>query len=152
MTDTTGEQDFREQDLAARLSLIETMIAEGRQTTESWGWTFVLWGVAYAAAIVAGNLGAPLAEWTSWGHRTAAWPVAMAGAGLIMFLVLSFWGQKSETQPETTVGRSILSIWIAMGASMVVVLVAGGVGGKMQPQMSVAVVGGMLGIDRKSVV
>ena len=40
-----------ELELKDRLSLIETMIAEGRRTTESWGWTFVLWGVAYYVAI-----------------------------------------------------------------------------------------------------
>ncbi len=44
--------DFEEQELKDRLSLIETMIAEGRRTTERWGWTFVLWGVAYYVAIV----------------------------------------------------------------------------------------------------
>ena len=33
-----------EMELKDRLSLIETMIAEGRRTTESWGWTFVLLG------------------------------------------------------------------------------------------------------------
>ena len=36
----------QQQDLNDRLTLIETMIAEGRRSTESWGWTFVLWGVA----------------------------------------------------------------------------------------------------------
>ncbi len=34
------------QDLNARLKLIEDMIAEGRRSTQSWGWTFVLWGFA----------------------------------------------------------------------------------------------------------
>ena len=46
-----------EQDLKDRLSLIETMIAEGRRTTESWGWTFVLWGVAYYVAIAWSSMG-----------------------------------------------------------------------------------------------
>ena len=40
-----------ERDLKDRLRLIESMIAEGRRTTENWGWTFVLWGVAYYIAI-----------------------------------------------------------------------------------------------------
>ena len=43
--------NIEEQDLKDRLSLIESMIAEGRRTTESWGWTFLLWGVAYYIAI-----------------------------------------------------------------------------------------------------
>ncbi len=32
-------------DLINRLGLIEQMIAEGRRTTESWGWVFLLWGI-----------------------------------------------------------------------------------------------------------
>ena len=48
-----------ELELKDRLNLIETMIAEGRRTTESWGWTFVLWGVAYYIAIAWAILGKP---------------------------------------------------------------------------------------------
>ena len=43
--------NHEELELKDRLSLIETMIAEGRRTTSSWGWTFVFWGVAYYVAI-----------------------------------------------------------------------------------------------------
>ncbi len=46
-----------EKDLAERVRLIESMMAEGRQKTESWGWTFVLWGVAYYVATA----------WATWG-------------------------------------------------------------------------------------
>ena len=49
--------NIQDQELKDRLSLIESMIAEGRRTTESWGWTFVFWGVAYYVAIAwAANL------------------------------------------------------------------------------------------------
>lgn len=40
MQDHTTEQELKE-----RLSLIESMVAEGRRNTESWGWTFVLWAL-----------------------------------------------------------------------------------------------------------
>ena len=46
MQDNTNESEIRE-----RLNLIENMISEGRRTTESWGWSFILWGVAYYIAI-----------------------------------------------------------------------------------------------------
>ena len=36
------QEHTTEQELKDRLSLIESMIAEGRRNTESWGWTFVL--------------------------------------------------------------------------------------------------------------
>ena len=54
-----------ELELKDRLNLIETMIAEGRRTTESWGWVFVLWGLAYYVAIA----------WDIWG---GAQPICMA--------------------------------------------------------------------------
>ena len=47
-----------EKDLAERVRLIENMMAEGRRKTESWGWTFVLWGVAYYVATA----------WATWGR------------------------------------------------------------------------------------
>ena len=53
MQDHTTEQELKD-----RLSLIESMIAEGRRKTEGWGWTFVLWGVAYYLAMA----------WSVWGH------------------------------------------------------------------------------------
>ena len=40
--ETATQDRATEQDLEERLSLIESMIAEGRRNTESWGWTFVL--------------------------------------------------------------------------------------------------------------
>jgi hypothetical protein len=43
--------DSTEKELKERLSIIERMIAEGRRATESWGWTFVLWGVAFYIAL-----------------------------------------------------------------------------------------------------
>ena len=37
-------------ELAERLSMMEALIVEGRRRCESWGWTFVLWGIAYLVA------------------------------------------------------------------------------------------------------
>jgi hypothetical protein len=37
----TGSME--EQELKDRLSLIESMIFEGRRSTENWGWMFVYW-------------------------------------------------------------------------------------------------------------
>jgi hypothetical protein len=133
-------------ELAARLSLIETMIAEGRQRTESWGWTFVLWGAAYGAAIVFSNLSTPVAEWTTWGHRTLAWPICMVSALVVMFLYIMLAGRKSARQPDTTMGRAIFSIWIAMGISMFCLLQGLGSSGRLNQQIFVAVVAALLGM------
>ena len=56
----TDEMDGK--DLAERVRLIESMMAEGRHGTERWGWSFVLWGVAYlvATAWSSGLVGGPV--------------------------------------------------------------------------------------------
>jgi hypothetical protein len=145
MNTNQDAQELAKQELTARLSLIETMIAEGRQKTESWGWTFVLWGVAYGAAIVIGNWGAPLAEWSTWGHRSYAWPITMIGGVILTLLIALGGGRKGESHPETTIGRAISSMWIAMGISMFLLLLAAGMSGRYDPQMYVAIVAAMLG-------
>lgn len=106
MHDHTTEQELKD-----RLSLIENMIAEGRRSTESWGWTFVLWGVAYYVAIA----------WSEWNHSAWAWPVPIVVAVIATILIASM---KTGGHPETTLGRAIGSIWIALGISMFVLFLA----------------------------
>ena len=140
------DHNTAQHDLATRLSLIENMIAEGRQKTESWGWTFVLWGVAYSAAIIFANLGSPVAEWTTWGHRTLAWPICIVSAFVVMFAYIMLAGRKSASQPDTTLGRAVFSLWISMGISMFLLLQALGSSGKLNQQIFVAVVAALLGM------
>src|SRR5712692_1176301 len=86
-----------EQELKYRLSLIESMIAEGRRNTESWGWTFVLWGVVYYLAIA----------WSAWGHSVWAWPAPILIGVIVTVVVASL---KAGNRPETTLaGQSVLS-------------------------------------------
>jgi len=129
-----------EQELKDRLSLIENMIAEGRRTTSSWGWVFVLWGVAYYVAIA----------WSTWGltgpiwsrNYYLAWPVTMiAASALTVFLAARKFGR----QPPTTIGRAMSAIWVAMGISMFVLLLPLGISGKSEQQVLVAVIAAMLG-------
>jgi hypothetical protein len=121
-----------EQDLKDRLSLIETMIAEGRRTTESWGWTFVLWGVAYYVAIA----------WSTLGHGTLAWPVTMVAAGVLTAVLSS---RSASRRPETTIGRAMMAIWLGMGISTFAVMLSLGIGGRLDLHIGVAIVGAMLG-------
>ena len=120
-----------EQELKDRLSLIETMIAEGRRTTESWGWTFVLWGVAYVIAIV----------WSTWGTSNWAWPVTMVAAGILTGVLAS---RVKRHRPETTIGRAMGSIWIAMGISMFVLFMAMGISRRIEDNIFVAVISTLL--------
>jgi fatty acid desaturase len=125
--------NFEAQELKDRLNLIENMIAEGRRTTESWGWTFVLWGVAYYIAIA----------WSTWGKSTLAWPVTMIAAGLITGIVAS---RKTVSQPETKIGRAIGSIWIAMGISMFLLFMSMGISHRFEEHVFIAIIGAMLGM------
>ena len=129
MQDQTTEQELKD-----RLSLIENMIAEGRRKTESWGWTFVLWGVAYYLAIA----------WSAWGHSVWAWPVTISVAVIVTVAVASL---KAGNHPETTLGRAIGSIWIALGISMFVLFLALGLSGRLTDQhVFVAVISAILGM------
>jgi len=111
----TDEMDGK--DLAERVRLIESMMAEGRRKCESWGWTFLLWGVAYYIAFF----------WGAWGHFAYAWPVTMIAAGLLT--AAGFVRKGSER--NTTLGRAIGSIWIATGLSMFILFDALGFSGHM---------------------
>ena len=132
--------NIEQQDLKDRLNLIENMIAEGRRSTESWGWTFVLWGVAYYVAIFWSTTGL---GWTLWGHNYLAWPVTMIGT-CILTIVLAM--RKHGRQASTTMGRAISAIWIAMGISMFTLLLSLGLSGRVDQQTFVAVIGAMLGL------
>ena len=120
------------QDLQDRLVLIENMLAEGRRSTEGWGWTFVLWGVAYYVAIV----------WSTWSHNGLAWPVTMIATFALTALVAV---RRRRRQPATTLGRAVASVWIAVGISMFVLLLALALQGLLEEQIFMGIVAAMLG-------
>jgi hypothetical protein len=124
-----------EQELKAQLNLIESMIAQGRRTTEHWSWAFVLWGVAYMVAMA----------WSAWGHTPAlAWPVTMAAASLLTWLLAS---RDTEHRAETTLGRAVGSIWLAVGISMFVLFLTLGFTGRLSDvRVFIAVASAILGL------
>lgn len=128
-----------ERDLKERLALIENMIAEGRRRTESWGWTFLLWGVAYYVAIAWAGWGQHFAV---WGSSALAWPVTMISACV---LTMAIGIRKGKGHPETTAGRAIFSIWTSVGVSMLVIFPALAISGRLDQHAFVALVAGMLG-------
>jgi fatty acid desaturase len=127
MTDTNQNSELND-----RLSLIESMIAEGRRSTESWGWTFLLWGVAYFVAI----------GWSAVGSSQIAWPVTMIAAGIVTGIIAA---SKKRSQTATTTGRAMSAIWISMGISMFTLLLSFGMTGRYNFNIFVAIIGAMLG-------
>jgi hypothetical protein len=132
MTANSDEMELKE-----RLSLIETMIAEGRRTTISWGWTFVFWGVAYLIAI----------GWTAYNQWPWAWLVTMMSAWVLCMAII--WSKKKnqpQRGPGTTIGRAISSVWFAMGVSMVLIFPALGFSGHFNQHVFVAIAASLLGV------
>jgi hypothetical protein len=120
-------------DLAERVRLIESMMAEGRRKTASWGWSMVLWGVAYYVATA----------WATWGKSNWAWPVTMVAAGIISAIGFS---RMSRGEPETVLSRAMGGLWTAMGLSISVLLFSLGFAGRYDGHVFVAIVGAMLGM------
>ena len=128
------QEETSSQDLKDRLALIESMITEGRRKTESWGWTFLLWGVAYYVAIV----------WSTWGHNSWAWPITMASAAIVTVVLVTL---RASHQPDTTHGRASASVWIALGISMFVLFLALGMTGRLtDARVFIAISSAMLGM------
>jgi hypothetical protein len=127
-------------ELTERLKMIESMMAEGRHTTARWGWSFVLWGVAYlvATAWSSGLVGGPV-----WAQRYLAWPLIMIAASIATGVGIS---RMKKGQPATALGRAIGAIWRAMGISLFIVLMSLGMSGRYDTHVFVAVIGGMLGV------
>jgi hypothetical protein len=144
MENETGIRDLKD-----RLDLIETMIAEGRRNTESWGWVFLLWGVAYYVAIAWANWGGGLSV---WGHSYTriggvwaglAWPITMLFA---ILLTLAIGLRKGRSRPATSLIRAIASIWISVGIAMLLLFPTFAVTGRLDEHSFVAIVAAMLGI------
>jgi hypothetical protein len=128
------QEETTTKDLKDRLALIESMMREGRRTTESWGWTFLLWGIAYYAAIA----------WATLGHSNLAWPVTMVAATVVTVTVVSM---RASKKPETTMGRAVGSVWMALGISMFLLFFSLGSSGRLTDwHVFIAVVCGMLGM------
>ncbi|MDQ2834091.1 MAG: hypothetical protein M3Y50_10170 [Acidobacteriota bacterium] len=103
MTDQTNMQEWQE-----RFEVIESMMLQGRRTTEYWGWSFVLWGTAYLVATA----------WSSFSHMpNVAWPVTMTLAGVATIVIAK---RKTRGRPATILGRAMLAVWTSVGAALFV--------------------------------
>ena len=127
-------EEMSTKDLNERLALIESMIAEGRRKTQSWGWTFLLWGVAYYVAIA----------WATWGGSPWAWPVTMVAAAILTVVLII---RKTGHSAETTVGRAVGSIWFALGVSMFLLFLSLGMTARLtDARLFIAIAAAMLGM------
>lgn len=116
-------------ELVSRLDLIESMMTEGRRTTEYWGWVFVLWGAAYLIAI-------------GWSFAPAtqqfAWPVTMVVAGILTAILAS--RKARSAKKNTPLGRAIGGIWTGVGISIFIFCFAAASAGHFEPHAYIAAV------------
>ena len=141
----TSEPTSASQDLKARLQLIEDMISEGRRSTQSWGWTFLLWGVAYYVAIF----------WATWSVRPWSWPASLFEGNhwawpVTMFstavLTVIIGVRRNKGKPNLPAGRAISSIWFSVGISMLLLFPALSIAGRIDHHSFIAIVCSMLSI------
>jgi len=143
------QDQMNTQDLNERFALVESMIAEGRRSTESWGWVFLLWGVAYCGAIGWASWGQGLSVWGSKYIEIGparigfAWPVTMICS---VILTLAIGMRKGGERAGTASVRAIVSIWISVGIAMLLLFPALGVSGRLDEHGFVAIVTAMLGV------
>ncbi len=141
MTTSTKEQELKD-----RISLIESMIAEGRRTTMSWGLIFVFWGVAYYICI-AGSV------WFKAHNSSPALRVTVGMILLLFFVTVAKWiGGSNQKRgkglilPIGTFDRALFSIWLSAGISMAVLIISLGYGGRSNSNLVVAIIGALLGM------
>ena len=90
-----------------RLRHIETMMAEGRQTTERWGWSFLLWGIGPLIAML----------WSArWPHGALAWPITLSVCVVLNGIVLRLRSHHGEAR--TIAMQSIGAIWKCTGVTV----------------------------------
>jgi hypothetical protein len=143
------QDEMSARDLNERLDLIQSMIAEGRRSTESWGWVFLLWGIAYYVAIGWASWGGDLSV---WGHSYVfigsvqsrlAWPVTMMSA---VAVTLAIGLRKRRSRVGTSLVRAIVSIWMSVGFAMLVIFPTFGFTGRLEEHSFVSLVAAMLGV------
>jgi len=87
-----------------RLKLIEDMMAEGRRTSQRWGWTLLLWGAGPLLAML----------WAArWPHPEWAWPVVIGVGVIVNGLIIRL--RESRGHRETAAMRSVGAVWACVG-------------------------------------
>jgi len=99
-----------DRELMQRVELIEQMLAEGRRTTQYYGWIYLLWGVGHITALA-----------IVWATRNPmlAWGTTMTACGIITGIV--FGCARRRQVKTTTIALAIGAVWWAIGISLCIV-------------------------------
>ncbi|MGA1981089.1 MAG: hypothetical protein ABSG84_01340 [Acidobacteriaceae bacterium] len=114
MTNFETESGASREELVQRVALMETMIAEGRQSTARFGWFFVMWGLVYFAAI----------GWSFYlPYKYWAWPVC-GGLAILAGIAVRVRQKRAFGARANLRSRSIEAVWQGMGAAIILYVVA----------------------------
>jgi len=96
-----------------RLRLIEHMMAEGRRTTQRWGWMFLLWGI-----------GPLVAMWWeyAWPGTVLAWPAVTLACILVNGAVIRARRRRGEARTPTM--SAVGAVWASAGVAVLVLALA----------------------------
>lgn len=126
-----------DEELRDRIALIESMMKQGRKSTEKWGWNFVLWGVAYLIAVA----------WSSFlpfaAGKQVAWPVTMIAAAILTAAISRM---RLGNRPRTEKSRHIHAIWVAVGLGIFVFALPTGYSSHWEVHASAAAIEVLLGV------
>jgi hypothetical protein len=106
MTPQDPDNGATRDDLVQRVALMETMIAEGRQSTARFGWIFVLWGVVELAGI-AWEVTQPQSNWV--------WPITIAGGFVLQYVGFALRRKRGAAFSTNLKARSVGAVWSMMG-------------------------------------
>lgn len=110
MTNPEADNGKSRDELVQRLELMETMIAEGRQTTMRCGWIFVLWGLVDLA-----GMGLQKEQ----PHSRWVWPVCL-GTGVVLQVVGLVLRKRDRPRCKGMQSRSVEAVWSMMGLAMAI--------------------------------
>jgi hypothetical protein len=111
MTNSESEDGFTRDDLVRRIELMEAMIAEGRQTTMSKGWIFILWGVVDLAGMGLQRLQP---------HSERVWPIVLTVGLALQLAGIAVQKRGSRRSRRTVQCHDIQAVWVLMGVALVI--------------------------------
>lgn len=115
MTNPDPDSGTTRDDLVQRIALMETMIAEGRQSTARFGWIFVFWGLVDVAG-VGWEVLQPNFRWI--------WPITVSAGFVLQFIGLALRRNSGNVCGKSIQSRSIAAIWSMMGLTILLYVAA----------------------------
>ena len=110
MTNPDPQDGTSRDDILQRIELMESMIAEGRQTTMRCGWIFILWGLV--------NLAGMIWQMSPY-HSRWGWPVCL-GTGIVIQIVGLVRRKRDNPRCKGMQSRSVEAVWAMTGLALIV--------------------------------